>query len=86
VLKAIRRGEWTQERVEKFFEQKEQALNKAYEESSLPYKPDEKVLKKVLLQCLEHHFGSLEKCVIEPDAYKKALMEIQKVCGDALKS
>lgn len=80
-LKAIRRGDWTQERVTKFFEQKEHALNEAYEKSKLPYGPREKEIRELLLQCLEHHFGSIEKCIVEPDRYKMALMEIQNVCS-----
>lgn len=83
-LKAIRRGEWSKERIVKFFEQKEHALNEAYEESVLPYGPDEIALKKVLIQCLEHYFGSLEKCIIEPNKYKKALFEIQELCSNNL--
>jgi len=79
-LKAIRRGEWSQDRVEKFFEQKEHALNEAYKNSVLPWGPDEGAIKGILLKCLEHHFGSLEKCVVEPDRYKKVLLEIQELC------
>lgn len=84
ILKAIRRGEWTKERVEKFFEQKESALNEAYQKSSLPYGPDEAAIKSLLLKCLEHHFGSLNKCIVEPDRYKKALIEIQNICHKAM--
>lgn len=80
-LKAIRRGEWTEQRVVDFFTQKEHALNKAYEESKLPYSPDEQKIKKLLLECLEHHFGSLEKAYFEPDRYKNAIMEIQEICS-----
>lgn len=80
ILKAIRRGEWTEDRVYKFFEQKEQALNKAYENSSLPYYPDEQKIKKLLLECLEHHFGSLKDVYVEPDKYKNALLDIQNIC------
>lgn len=85
VLKAIRRGEWSQERVEKFFEQKEHALNKAYEESKLPWGPDEDALKKLLLNCLEHHFGTLKDAYIEPDRYKNAVMKIMETCSDTLR-
>ena len=81
MLKAIRRGEWTEQRIIDFFEQKEKALNKAYEESTLPYSPDEQKIKKLLLECLEHHFGSLDKTYIEPDMYKNALLEIQEICN-----
>lgn len=85
ILKAIRRGEWTQQRVEKFFEQKEHALNKAYEESKLPWGPDEKALKKLLLSCLEHHFGTLKDTYVEPDRFKNAVVKIMGTCADALK-
>jgi len=81
VLKAIRRGEWSQDRVEKFFEQKEHALNEAYEKSKLPYGPDEMAIKSLLLKCLEHYFGSLDKCIVEPDRYKKILLKIQELCS-----
>lgn len=81
ILKAIRRGEWTKERVEKFFEQKEHALNEAYAKSSLPWKADENKIKDLLLKCLEHHFGSLDKCFYEPDRYRKGLLEIQEICA-----
>jgi predicted nucleotidyltransferase len=84
VLKAIRRGEWTQERIEKFFEQKEHALNTAYEQSKLSYGPRKKEIKELLLQCLEHHFGNLEKVVIEPDRFKNALTQIEKICYEIL--
>lgn len=80
-LKAIRRGEWTEQRVIDFFTQKEAALNKAYEESALPYSPDDGKIKKLLLQALEHHFGSLDKAYVEPDRYKNALLEIQGICS-----
>ena len=79
-LKAIRRGEWTEQRVVDFFEQKEKALNEAYANSTLPYSPDEQKIKKLLLECLEHHFGSLSGAYIEPDRYRNALIEIQDVC------
>lgn len=79
-LKAIRRGEWTEERIIDFFSQKEKALNKAYEESTLQYSPDENKIKQILLQCLEHHFGSIDKAYKDPDKYKNALTEIFEIC------
>ena len=84
VLKAIRRGEWSQERVEKFFEQKEHALSEAYEKSTLPYGPKEKEIKELLLQCLEHHFGSLKDAYLEPDRYKYALKRFEEICSQVL--
>lgn len=59
-LKAIRRGEWSQEDIIAYFNQKEKDLETVYIESKLPYKPDEDFVKNLLLECLEMHFGSLE--------------------------
>jgi len=84
VLKAIRRGEWSEERVKRFFEQKENDLNKAYAESSLPYSPQENKIKEILIECLERHFDTLEGAVVEPDRYKNALKQIEEICGNIL--
>jgi len=81
VLKAIRRGEWAKERVEKFFEQKESELETLYNTSPLQYSPDEPKIKKLLLECLEQYYGSLDNAYIEPDRYKNALKEIESVCS-----
>ena len=62
-LKEIRRGEWTLEQVEGYFESKEKLLESTYASSALPYAPDESVLKKILLECLEMHYGDLGNAV-----------------------
>jgi len=85
ILKAVRRGEWTEERVQKFFEQKETALNEAYEKSSLPHSPPEEKIKELLMQCLEHHFGSLDKVLGQPDRYKNVLTQIEQICSSTLR-
>jgi len=84
ILKAIRRGEWTQKRITKFFEQKEHALNKAYEESTLPYSPRYEEIRRLLFQCLEHHFGSLDKAIVEPDKFENVLRQIQEITSKVL--
>ena len=61
LLKAIRNGEWTLERLETWFAEKELTLNKMYTESTLRYKPDWPELTRVLLCALEEKFGSLDK-------------------------
>jgi len=60
-LKAIRRGEWSLDRVEKYFDTKMIILEELYAKSSLRYSPDEEYLKKILLECIEMHYGSIEK-------------------------
>jgi len=67
-LKSIRRGEWTLDQVEQYFNDKERQLEDLYTKSTLQYKPDEDKIKELLLTCLEMHYGSLEKAVyIAPD-------------------
>jgi predicted nucleotidyltransferase len=76
-LKAIRRGEWTEERLRQWAADKEADLERAYAASKLPPVPDEDKLKALLLNCLEDHYGSLEKCLVQPDRAVAALRAIQ---------
>jgi hypothetical protein len=78
-LKSIRRGEWTEAQVRDYFARKEAELEALYQRSPLPPGPDEGVIKRLLLQCLEEHYGSLEKCVVDPDAAVAALREVAAV-------
>jgi uncharacterized protein len=76
-LKAIRRGEWTEERLRAWFAEKESHLERLYAESTLRAVPDEGRIRALLLQCLEEHYGSLEGCVVDPDRATTALRSIQ---------
>jgi predicted nucleotidyltransferase len=78
-MKAIRRGEMTEEQVKQYFADKEKQLEQVYQDSKLPYKPDEGKIRTLLYQCLEHHYGSLDKCVVRPEAAVQALKEIKEV-------
>lgn len=61
-MKAVRNGEWSLERVEKFFDDKLAYLEKSYAESTLQHSPNEKLIKELLLNCLEQQYGSLSDC------------------------
>ncbi len=76
-LKAIRRGEWTEERLRRWFAEKESHLERVFAESTLRATPDEPKLKTLLLLALEEHYGSLEGCVVDPDRAVVALRNIQ---------
>jgi uncharacterized protein len=76
-LKAIRRGEWTEERLRKWAADKESELERLYTESQLRATPDEDRIKALLLHCLEEHYGSLQGCLVEPDRAVAALRNIQ---------
>jgi len=78
-LKAIRRGEISQDDVEKWAAEKEHALERLYEESKIPYSPNEQKIKNLLLHCLEEHYGNLSEEVVNPDAAVQALRDINQI-------
>jgi predicted nucleotidyltransferase len=78
-LKSIRRGEWTEAQIRDYFTRKEQELETLYQESKLPWGPDEERVMTLLLNCLEEHYGNLEKCVVRPEQAVQALREVNEV-------
>ena len=76
-LKAIRRGEWTEERLRQWCAEKESHLERAYAESTLRPIPDEAKDPGSAAELLEDHYGSLEGCVVNPDRAVDALRNIQ---------
>lgn len=70
-LKAIRRGDWTKERVEDYFETKEKDLESLYLKSNLPHGPDRDKIRDLLFECLEMH------------GYKDVMIK-ELNCGDLL--
>ena len=75
-LKTIRRGEWTLQQIEDHFAAKERALEEQYTKSDLPDRPDEKAIKRLLLDCLEEYYGDLSSAVVQPDRAIEALRRI----------
>ena len=79
-LKAIRRGEWSKEQLRDFFNTKEKQLEALYLSSSLQDKPDEKAIRQLLLNCLEHHYGSLDGCIsVSPDEGTEAVRKLEEI-------
>lgn len=78
-LKSIRRGEWTIEDIKNWFQEREKSLGNLYNNSKLQHSPDEAAIKNLLLNCLEEYYGSLDKCVINPNKATQALKDIQTI-------
>jgi predicted nucleotidyltransferase len=76
-LKAIRRGEWTQEQIINYFETREKELEALYTSSPLQHSPDEEKIKGLMLQCLEHHYGSLSDAIKTDITVNAVLDEMQ---------
>lgn len=82
ILKSVRRGEWTLPQLESWFFEKEKALETVYNESKLPWGPNESKIKRLLLDCLEHHFGSLEKAIAIQTDEAEILRKIKELVKD----
>jgi predicted nucleotidyltransferase len=84
-LKAIRRGEWSLNQIKEYFTLKEIELEVLYNKNKpgLPWGPKDQGLqdrvKQLLLQCLEEHYGSLDKYIVNVDAATVALREIDQL-------
>ena len=78
-LKEVRKGSWSLERTKDFFQMKERHLEELYNKSSLPYKPDEDKIKELLLNCLEMHYGSLDKAIKIPNKNEKLLRDLENL-------
>jgi predicted nucleotidyltransferase len=78
-LKSIRRGEWTLERIDEYFQSKEKILEETYSKSTLRQVPDEAAIKEVLMQCLEHHYGDISTAVSRNPEIDVVLRDIQTV-------
>ena len=81
-LKSIRRGEWKLEDITRYFEEKENSLEKIYAESFLRYSPDENAIKTLLLQCLEEHYGNLKDVVIVEEKAIRILRQIRELANN----
>ena len=75
-LKAIRNGEVSESDVRAWATSKERQLEGLYLSCSLPDQPNEPAVRQLLLECLEEHYGSLERLVVQPDATTEALRAI----------
>ena len=63
ILKSIRRGEWSKEKIISWFDEKEKHLEELKMRSTLPDKPPEEALKALLMECIEDHYGSMSQAV-----------------------
>jgi len=75
-MKAIRRGEISEEDIRQWASDKEKQLEEAYTNSKLPERPAVEPLRQLLYNCLEEHYGSLEGCVEQVGWAEQTLREI----------
>lgn len=59
LLKAVRRGEIKPDDTRQWFTEKERELEKLETKSSLPQKPDRQLVKNLLVECIQSHYGNV---------------------------
>lgn len=79
ILKSIRNGEWTLERIEEWFSHKEKCLESLYSNSSIPNIPKESSIKNILLNCLEMHFGNLDTVIQKNNEISELINDLENV-------
>jgi uncharacterized protein len=79
-IKSVRRGEWTLERVQDFFEEREKSLGQVYLDSTLQHGPDEAAIRQLLLDCLEEQYGDLGGTTAQRDtSIDEVLTDMRRV-------
>jgi hypothetical protein len=78
-LKAIRRGDVSEDSIRSWAAEKEAYLETLYETSSLRHSPDEDQIKQLLLDCLEEHYGTLEGCIVDDNQPVLVLRQIADI-------
>lgn len=78
-LKSIRRGEWSLDQIMDYFSRKEADLETVYSNSTLPHSPDEEKIKELLLECLEHHYGSLQNAIKTDVSAERILGDLERL-------
>lgn len=78
-IKFVKNGGMKLDEVIKWFAEKEKYLEKLYQNSKLPEHPDESVIRSILINAIENHYGDLSKCIVEPGKDTRILNEIRKL-------
>lgn len=82
-LKAIRRGEISEEEIRAIFTEKEKYLTSLYQTSNaVPHDMREKEVKQLLINCIEHHYGSLSKICPQPNKSDEILKQIKQLVSN----
>lgn len=79
VLKSIRNGEWTLEKLEEWFGEAEKRLHDLTLKSKLPVKPDMDALRVLLMDCLESHYGTISKMVVKTGPDQNLLNDLKQL-------
>lgn len=85
MMKSVRNGEWNIEDVRKWYTEKEREMIELREKCDLPEKPDEPMVRQLLVDVLECHYGKFSQTELgNPDQLKVILREVSKIINPYL--
>lgn len=79
ILKSIRSGEWSLEKLDQWFDTQERVTEELFAKSNLRVKPNEDEIKKLLMNVLEEHYGSLTSAIVIDTSIEDLINNIKEV-------
>ena len=79
MYRSIRNGEWSLEKIKDWFEMKERVLTSILPEAVVPEKVDMEALRRLLIDCLEMHYGHLTEVVYDNTLADRILDALDEV-------
>jgi predicted nucleotidyltransferase len=81
ILRLVRDGDWSLEQLERWAEEKRRSLELIFAKTKLPAEPDMDAIKSLLLQCIEHHYGSVTQAIVVDKSIQNLLDDLDNVLG-----
>lgn len=80
-LKFIRNANWSEDDIERYFNEKTSQLEEVYTSSKLQYSPDEEKIKELLLNCIEEYHGSVDmsSAVKKQDETQQMVKDLEEI-------
>lgn len=78
-MKAVREGRVSKDEIREWFSIKEKTLEKVYHESKIPYEPQEAKIKQLLLHCIETHYGSIDKYIVNVSKEREIISQVARL-------
>lgn len=81
LLRSIRNGDWTLDQLIDWFSDKERELDRLHNSPNLPvpYSPDEDRIYRLLMECIEIQYGSIDRAGREGVPVRNIIDDIQNV-------
>lgn len=76
-IKPIRNGDWTLDEIDNWVKLQNEKLENLFGTSKLQNTVDESVIKNILIECLEMHYGSLDNIIVKESSNNLILADLK---------